>query len=335
MPEQDARPWSSAWAEASYGERGFWTAGPGAVDGPAAHFRTSTHVGEVLGAALARLVDEVDRRLGRPDRLDLVDVGAGDGALLAAILHSLPEPDRVRARAVDVRPAPSALDPRVGWRQGPAPDAVPDDLYGVLLAHELLDEVPLDVVELDASGRARLVLVRPDGEEALGPALEDHDACAALGVDGPAAEDWLQCWWPLREPGSRAEVGLPRDGMWRSLVSRVRAGSVLAIDYGHQGDTRSRHPLGTLAGFRDGRPAPARPDGSVGLTAHVAVDSLAAATGATVADQRAALGRLGVDASLPDPSRADYAAALQRTSHAAELLDPSGLGRWSWVRVDV
>ena len=55
--------------------------------------------------------------------------------------------------------------------------------------------------------------------------------------------------------------------------------------------------------------------------------------------QRESLRSLGFSATLPtsslaahDPSA--YADALQATSDAAELLDPSGLGAFVWVRVD-
>jgi SAM-dependent MidA family methyltransferase len=323
-----------AWAEASYGAHGFWTTGPGALHGPDAHFRTSTRAGDVLARALAWLVEEIDARLGHPPVLDVVDVGAGDGALLTAILDAVDDASRIRAVAVDVRPAPPGLDPRVTWRQGAAASAAPEGIRGLLLAHELLDEVPLDVVEVDADGSVRLVLVGDDGTETLGPPIDSVHECAELGVDARAARDWLRRWWWPRGVGERAEVGLPRDELWRALASRVRAGTVLAVDYGHDGATRGRHPTGTLAAYADGRRVRAVPDGSVGITAHLAVDPLAA-QGATVLDQRTALRSLGVTAALPDPGEPDHLARLVEASHAAELLDPAGLGGWLWVRRDV
>jgi SAM-dependent MidA family methyltransferase len=291
-------------------------------------------VGDVLATALARLLEEVDQRLGRPEPLDLVDVGAGGGALLAAILDALSDPHRIRAVAVDVGPAPPDLDPRISWRQGPAGTAAPARIQGLLLAQELLDEVPLDVVEVDADGKLRLVLVDEGGSESLGPLLDSIEECAALGVDAPAAVAWLQRWWWPTEVGERAEVGRTRDALWRRLVGRVEAGTALAVDYGHDAGSRARHRHGTIAAYVNGRRVQAVPDGSVGITAHVAVDSLVA-LGGTVLDQRSALRSLGVSATLPDPANADYAAALERASHAAELLDPAGLGSWAWVRVDV
>src|SRR5439155_16840402 len=86
---------------------------------------------------------------------------------------------------------------------------------------------------------------------------------------------------------------------------------------------------GTLTGYRDGRQVRPVPDGSTDITAHVHL----ASCGATILSQREALRRLGVDGRVPpydgDPGR--YAAALARASAAAELLDPHGLGGFSWL----
>jgi SAM-dependent MidA family methyltransferase len=339
-PAGGPRPWSQAWAHAAYAGGGFY-ADPH-HPGPGAHFRTSVHVGPVFHQALATLLLEVDERLGRPPRLDLVDVGAGRGELAAGVLAALPDrvAAQVHALAIDVRPRPDELDGRVGWAQGTAPHAIPAGVRGLLLAHEWLDDVPLDVVEVDADGRPRLVLVDPHGQETLGPALDDDAGWAAHGLDAGTARAWLERWWPIGSPGERAEIGRSRDLHWEVAVRRLAAGTALAVDYGHT--ARSRPRGGSLTAYADGRPVRPVPDGSVNLTAHVAVDSLAAATGSSVAvlTQREALLALGVDARLPDTGLATsappaYAAALGAASDASELLDPAGLGAFSWVRVDV
>lgn len=343
LPADGPLPWRLAWRRAATGPDGFWRSGPGAEGGPAAHFTTSAHVGGALATAVGEILRATDRRLGHPGRIDVVDVGAGRGELLAALLEVV-DPglrDRLRLLAVDVLPRPEGLDERVGWAHGPAPAAVPAGIHGLLLAHEWLDEVPLDVVEVDDDGRVRLVLVGLDGTEVLGPPLEDASGWAAVGADAGAAADWLRRWWPVADPGTRAEIGRERDVCWTACVGRLAAGTALAIDYGHTRGQRvaGRYAAGTLTAYRDGRLAEARPDGTVNLTAHVAVDSLADAVGGTVTTQRDALRALGTRAALPaaalaaqDPSA--YADALVAASHAAELLDPSGLGSFSWVRVD-
>ena len=74
-----------AWRGAGVGRRALRPArllrrGPGRGCRAGRHFRTSVHVGPVFHGALARLLLEVDDRLGHPATLDLVDVGSGRGS---------------------------------------------------------------------------------------------------------------------------------------------------------------------------------------------------------------------------------------------------------------
>ena len=101
----------------------------------------------------------------------------------------------------------------------------------------------------------------------------------------------------------------------------------MAVDYGHTLTDRRA----TLTGYRAGRQVPPVPDGTCDLTAHVAVDACAAATGARVLRQREALQSLGITAALPERSLPSYAEGLVRASQARELLDPDGLGGFRWL----
>ncbi len=312
---------------ALYGPDGFFTR---AAEGPRDHFRTSVHASPLFAGALLRLIRDVDTALGHPRTLDVVDVGAGRGELLAALralLSADPADDlarRVRFAGVEVAARPAGLPADIRWRRH-----VPEQVTGVVLATEWLDNVPLDVAEVDPDGRARQVLVDPaTGLETLGP---DVDA---------ADRFWLARWWPAARPGDRIEIGWPRDEAWAGAVGAVRHGCALAVDYGH---VRSARPaLGTLTGYRHGRQVPPRPDGSTDVTAHVSVDSAAAAAGTAyrIISQRAALRGLGVDGGRPplalartDP--AAYLRALGAAGAAGELTDPAGLGGHWWLLHEV
>jgi SAM-dependent MidA family methyltransferase len=311
-------------AEALYGETGFYRR-----ERPAAHFRTSVHASPLFATALAGLVGRVDTALGRPERLDLVDVGAGTGELLTGILAAVPGElrDRLRPVGVEVAERPAGLPAGIGWS-----GAVPE-LAGLLVANEWLDNVPADVVELTAAG-PRVVLVDDAGEESLGPPVSGAD------------RGWLDRWWPMAEIGARAEVGLARDVAWAGAVGRVRRGVAVAIDYAHAQADRAAGAIryGTLAAYRDGRSVRPVPDGSCDLTAHVALDACAAAaaepparvTSTVLTSQRAALRALGLHGRRPpgalagsDP--AAYLVALARAGQAAELTDPAGLGGFTWL----
>jgi len=311
---------------ALYGPTGFYRR----PEGPAGHFRTSPHVGPDLARALLVLLDDVDAALGHPSRLDLVDVGAGRGELLTQLrAQSGRFGGRLRLLGVDLADRPPGLPDDVGWS-----DAVPPGVTGLVVANEWLDNVPVDVVEIGPDG-PRLLLVDPaDGTERAGGPPDTDDAT------------WLRRWWPVTGApmGTRVEVGRPRDDAWAGLVRSVACGVAVGIDYGHVAADRAagRYPAGTLAGYRDGRAVRPVPDGSCDVTAHVALDSCAAAGAAAGAadgvltSQRAALLALGVDGRPPDPALArcdpgGYADRLARAARAAELLDRSGLGGFGWL----
>ncbi|MCE7083157.1 SAM-dependent methyltransferase [Streptomyces sp. ST2-7A] len=343
-------------ARALYGPDGFFLR-----EAPAAHFRTSVHASPLFAEAVAELLLRVDRALGSPDPLDLVDIGGGRGELVTGVLAALPESvaRRVRARVVERAARPAGLDARIGWSADP-----PESVTGLLFANEWLDNVPVDVVVADPPGPPRLLLVDRAGREHPGPPVDGTDAA------------WLRRWWPLPGPGhpagevargtngevtdgaigcaagDRAEPGGPRDAAWAEAVGRLRRGLAVAVDYAHTRDTRPAP--GTLTGHRDGRSVPPVPDGSADLTAHVALDACAAAGVAAGAPARAAAGgppdaaagilldqstalrRLGVSGRRPpleaaarDP--AGYLRGLVRAGEAAELTDPAGLGGFGWL----
>jgi len=303
-------------AAALYGPGGFFVR---EGDGPAGHFRTSVHASPLFAGALLRLIGRIDEALGRPARFDLVDVGAGRGELLATLFALLPDDLRARARvvAVELAPRPPGLDAAIEWRRD-----LPETVTGLLMATEWLDNVPLELADLDDRGRLRRVLVDPaSGDETLGGPVDAADRF------------WLERWWA--EPG-RVEIGWPRDAAWAEAVQRVRRGCALAVDYGHR---KGERPAGgTLTGYRGGRQVRPVPDGGCDVTAHVAVDAVAAGTGTPyeIVTQRKALQALGVDGARPslDLARTDpggYVRALSAAGAAAELIEPGGLGGHWWL----
>jgi SAM-dependent MidA family methyltransferase len=312
-------------AAALYGPGGFYR-----TNAPDAHFRTSVNASPLLAASIVPLVVALDEALDSPERLDIVDMGAGDGSLLCGLLSELPSDLARRAEpvAVEIRPRPPELPALINWTEVP-----PSGVTGLVIAHEYLDNVPCDVAEATDDGSLLQVLVDPmTGEESLGPLLDTTQ------------RNWITRWWPLSEPGDRAEIGLTRDNAWSQIVGGLSAGLALAVDYGHLQDDREAgaHPAGTLTGYRDGHQVTPIPDGSCDITAHVAIDAClqagidAGADASALVTQSEALRALGLDAKRPpiglahsDPQ--GYVEHLSRASLAAELLDPASLGSFWWL----
>jgi SAM-dependent MidA family methyltransferase len=330
--EQPGVPWRTAMETALYGPGGFYHRPEG---GPGHHFRTASSASVDFARAVLRLLAEVDELLGRPSPLMFVEMAAARGALLTAV-HALARDEapglaaRLQLVGVELADRPAIVPEEVGWVRDLA-DLPP--VVGVLFANEWLDNVPLDAVEQTAAG-PRVVLVDRAGDESLG-AVPD---AASLG--------WLERWWPQCAEGDRAEIGLPRDEAWAAAVRRTRAGLAVAADYSHDLAERTAgvHAGGTLTGYRDGRQVLPVPDGSCDITAHVAIDSVAAAGAAALpatastllTDQRTVLRALGVVGDRPPRELAStdpraYLQALSSAGQRAELTAHGGLGDFGWV----
>ena len=312
-------------ARALYAPEGFYR-----QNAPESHFRTSVTASPLFALTLVPLITAVDEALHHPPQFDLVDVGAGDGRLLCSLLAALPDDvaARTNATAVELRPRPDDLLSGITWT-----DELPNGVVGLIIAHEYLDNVPCDVIELDDDGRPRQVMVDlASGEETLGEEVKDEQL------------RWLELWWPSHAPGARADVGIDRDRSWAEIVRALHRGAAVAVDYGHLRDDREAgaYSAGTLTGFRDGHQVIPVPDGSCDLTAHVAMDAIASAGGHAGAEasalcrQTQVLRALGLHAGRPPLALAHtdpqgYVEGLSRASQAAELLDPASLGSFWWL----
>ncbi len=212
------------------------------------HFVTSIGVGDHVARVILDRCHAAAIRHGIQDPW-IVDVGAGDGRLLGQLIGLGFPPDRLLG--VDVRAAPPDLP--VTWIQGIAPDCVPT-VRGLLLAHEFLDDIPVDVVDrgyvLTTSGRqARSVT--------------------------PAEMRWLQTW----SSGQPGVLGLRRDEVWAALVGKVSAGEAIAVDF----------MGGTPVGHRRGRRMPPGVSAGVDLCAGVDLRACRARTGGRLVPQHRVL----------------------------------------------
>ncbi len=300
-------PWREAMTAALYGDDGFYRR----AAGPAAHFRTSVHASPLFAKALLRLAHRVEQSAHNPPTFAIVDAGSGRGELLQQLAPVAPP--HWQLIGVDLVGRPDGLHDRITWYEGLP--ALPTIDCGLLIANELLDNVPLNVVE-----GGHYVEVRDDGTERQGSAAAAPD------------QHWRQRWLPH---AGRAEIGRTRDDLWAGAVAKVALGAAIAIDYRL---VPAIHGAGTLTGFRDGHQVAPVPDGSCDLTAHVLLESCAEAAGGDrrLLDQRSALKALGLTGSRPPRELASsdptgYLRALAEASQAAELLDPAGFGGFGWL----
>lgn len=268
---------------------------------------------------LARAVEAWRAELGRPDDFTVVEVGAGRGALAAAVLAVAPP--GLRYVAVERSAALRARHP-----PGVESSAVPPDgpLVGVILANELLDNLPFALLQRTAGGWAE---VRVD--ENLSEVLVATSSGPA--IDAPVG---------ARVPVQRGAAAWVEDAR-----SRLRAGRVVAVDYCDVTESMARRPWTDWVRTYRGHGRGGHPLASLGeqdVTCEVAVDQLPPPT--ENHSQADFLRAHGLDELVAEARRAwterasigDLQAlrSRSRVHEAAALVDPAGLGAFrvlEWV----
>lgn len=322
-------PFERFMAVALYGEGGFFTADV-LRSARAGDFLTSPEVSPAFGEALAVLVRSERERVGEP--FALVEVGAGSGSLLVPLLAAEPCP----AWAVEASPAARrALAGIVGEdRVAGSLDDIPGPLRGVVLANELLDNLPMAMAQLTPHGwRERWV--GADGDR----------LCLVDAPVRPGVRDWLDRFAGDVEPGGWVEVQLAAGRWLGGALARLEAGAIVVIDYGDTAENLvPRRADGTLRTYRSHHlgPHPLDEPGEVDITADVnftALEAVAREAGASVELRRQddVLASLGLRERISGLRRDELAAAragdeVERLrlrsvrSDMEALLHPRGLG---------
>lgn len=260
-----------------YGPGGFFS-GETLRSQKSGDFLTSPEVSPLFGQTIARFVESEYQRIGDP--FMVVEVGAGSGSLVGPLLDARPPGSRsFEAWAVDVSPAArAALVRRLGpERVASDLSEIPGPIRGVIIANELIDNLPMAVAQLTAGGwRERWVGNDGDGFEFV-------DA-------SPRSEvvQWLERFAGPVAPGGWVEVQLQARDWLQVVLTRISAGSVLLIDYGDTAeDLAPRRRDGTLRTYRSHHlgPHPLDEPGATDITADVNFSALVAtaeALGASV-----------------------------------------------------
>ncbi len=336
---------------------GFYASGGTA--GRRGDFLTSVEVGPLFGAVLARALDAWWTDLGRPDPFVLIDAGAGPGTLARTVaragaecapslLHVLVE------RSAEQRRGHGAHLP--GWvgdlddetvdtlvaeaRHGGGPVAVSTGslprvaVDGVVVANELLDNIPFDIVRRSADGRIEELRVGHDRTEGFVPVVVEAHL--------PAAEGTLR--------GITTSAWVPHQALaaeWvGSALSTLRNGHVVVFDYvADDAQLSGTDDLGWLRTFRghDRGGHPLDDPGTQDITADVAVDQLSRRQpGVEVMTQADFLRAHGIDALVDEGRRVwnerahlgdlEAIRARSRVGEAEALLDPAGLGGFRVLR---
>ena len=206
-------PFSEFMARALYGPSGFYTSGGRA--GRRGDFLTSPEVGPLFGAVVARFLDAEWRRMGEPSEFTVVDAGAGPGGLARSVLGAAPACARaMRYVAVDVSDAQREQHPAEVESVATLPDGPFD---GVIIANELLDNLPFRLAVFDDGWREAFVVELPGGR---------------LVEELSAPFDPVPPMLPHTAPlGARAPLQDAAGAWVDDARARLRSGTLVAIDY--------------------------------------------------------------------------------------------------------
>lgn len=337
---------------ALYDPEGGYYRGDAARPGRDGDFLTAPEAHPIFGAALARGVDEVWQRLGRPDPFVLREYGAGTGTLAAAILDGLETAGSDLARILRYQPVevePRRIDAIVArfeeaGRAGVLVDPLERDrigsesIEGVVLGNEVLDALPVHRVVV-RDGLLREVLV--GSRKGAFVDVESEPSTPGIAARFSAPGMTLAGGVTLAE-GQRAEVCLALEGWMVEVAVGLRRGALLLIDYGYPA-TELYDPIrrrdGTLRAYLRHRvhDDPYIHVGRQDLTAHVdvtAVERAAAGAGLThlgTTTQAEFLVGLGIG-DLLQGIQADPATTLEGyltvRSALMRMLDPGAMGRF-------
>jgi len=313
---------------ALYGVRGFYSRPAderGGSAGRRGDFITSPEVGPLFGAVVARFLDAEWERLGRPDPFTVVDAGAGPGTLARSILSAGPACTPALCYvAVEISAAQRERHPDGVESLAELPT---EPFDGVVLANELLDNLPFRLAVFDAAWREAFVVDRGDGS--FGDVLSSPFDPVPRGLPATAPH------------GARAPIQSAAVAWIGRARALVRSGSVVVFDYTSPSTAALaarpwRDWLRTYRGHMRGEHPLVAP-GSQDITTEIALDQFPDAD--AVRSQSQWLQLWGIDELVAEGKRIwneqsarpglDAIRMRSRVSEAEALLDPAGLGAFT------
>ncbi len=196
-------------------------------------FVTAPEMTPLFGETLARQVAQVLDANGTAAEGEVLEIGAGSGALAASLLAELERIERLprsylilelsadlreRSRDTIASRVPHLME-RVAWL-----NRLPPSFTGVVVGNEVLDAMPVHVVRATEQG------------------IEEGGVESAPGGSSmrwawrPAADELLEAARELAlEPGYTSEIGLVARAFVASLAPVLERGAAIFIDYGFPG----------------------------------------------------------------------------------------------------
>jgi SAM-dependent MidA family methyltransferase len=296
-------------------------------------FVTAPEISPLFGRTLARQL----RQLADAARGDILEIGAGSGALAADLLLELERLECLPARYLILELSPDLRDRSRDMLAARAPHLIervawlnqlPPRFEGIVLGNEVLDAMPVHRV------------ITCQGDILEGYVQRDSAGRGFLDLEWPATDPVREAAASLALPehGYRSEIQLVAQGFIRSLGGMLQRGVALFFDYGFP-RREYYHPqrsAGTLMCHYRHRAHddPFFLPGLQDITSHIDFTAIAEAgreaglepLGYT--NQAQFLVNCGITDLLAETSASDAGAYAPLAAQAQKLLSPAEMGEF-------
>ena len=305
------------------------------------HFITSPELDPSFGTLWARAFHAVWVASGSPSSFEVVEVGPGEGGFAQAVLDAADDNflDALTYRLVE---RTAAVRERQQTRLGGNENVVwtesvtelPDVPAGCVFANEILDNLPIHLVEM-RDGEVLELCVGEEGNELM---------FVTRPPSNPELIAFLERTAMTLSDGERAEVTLAAESMIARVAARLGTGAVVFVDYGMEAADIVRSGGTVVAYSSSGADTEVlEAPGERDITAHANWTSARGAlkrSGLTPVGpvrQREVLISLGArdldvrfksdyERAIAEGRGADAVSCLSRRQALGALLDPGGLG---------
>jgi len=231
-----------------YGQNGYYSSGKVEIANEGGDFTTTPERSDIFGAGLAKELQKVWAALGKPEKFDLVEMGAGTGAMAKQILDwsKIYYPDFYESINYCILEYGTGLIPRqqssltnhqVNWVNGNAYQIPFSRVRGAFISNELPDAFPVECIgRINGKLKQRYVTVKN------GQWVEQWD---------DVQEDILNYIKELDiQIDELCEVAINHHAaeLQSQLDNALEEGVIITFDYGNMGTDHSPHISATRQG---------------------------------------------------------------------------------------